>query len=194
MAAYSKVKPDELIKLHKSMVETNADANSALAKATNGANMALTQLQNDFAVARQAFQEQLDRDLEISTAKTQTLLERLISNMDSALQSATNKFAAAIHQLDSDTAKISENVRRANGNSIDLQKNINQVFQQVAEGGEDLAATQTRQWNENREIATELRGSLQDMSKVEVNALLGVFHGIHNQLVSGAQSEIVEMD
>lgn len=96
--------PDQLIKLHKSMVETSADASSALARATNDANTALIHLQSDFALAQKEFQQQLLHDLEASTHKAQSFLERLVSSIDAALQTAIGTVVSATKELESVTA------------------------------------------------------------------------------------------
>lgn len=100
--------PDQLIKLHKSMVETSADASSALARATNDANAALINLQSDFALAQKKFQQQLLHDLEASTDKAQSFLERLVNSMDAALQKAIGKVVSATKDLESVTANLSK--------------------------------------------------------------------------------------
>lgn len=174
---------DELIHLHKSMVETSADANSALARATNQANTVILHLQKDFALAKQTFQDQLMQDLDTSTAKTQSFLERLMKSMDTAVQSAMGKLVSATKDIESGTASVSHNLRQANTDSIDLQRNMGKVLRQVLEGGAELAATQIQQWDESRELATEIQGSLRSFRETEVNALIGLLHGMHDQLV-----------
>lgn len=67
---------------------------------------------------------------------------------------------------------------------MDLRKNVGKVFQQVVEGGAQLAATQTQQWDQSRELANELQGSLQNMKNAEVSALLNAIHSMHYQIVS----------
>jgi len=175
---------DELIKLHKSVVETTADANLALARATNQTNSVFVQLQNDFALAKQTFQDQLMQDLDASTAKTQSFVERLVKGMEAAVHSAMSRMVSATQEIESNTASMSQNVRKANADSVDLQKNVERIFQQVVEGSAELAATQTQQWDQSHELATELQGSLQNLRDTELNALLGMFYSIHNQLVS----------
>lgn len=75
-------------------------------------------------------------------------------------------------------------MHQANADSIGLYKNVRKVFQGVVEGGAELAATQTRQWDKSRELANQLQGSLQNMKNAEVNALLSAIHSIHYQIVS----------
>lgn len=47
-----------------------------------------------------------------------------------------------------------------------------------------MAASQTREWNLNRDLATDLQNSLENMRSTEIHALLDVIGSIHNQLVS----------
>ena len=77
-----------------------------------------------------------------------------------------------------------ENVQQSNAEAVDLQKNIRKVFQQVAQGSSEMAATQTKQWDLSRGLATELQSSLASMRADDVHALLGAFGAIHNQLVT----------
>ena len=90
------------------MIETNADANSALARATKQANTALMQLQDEFALAKQDFQSQLLQDLDISTAKAQSFLERLVKSMDTAVQLAMGKVTSATKDIEANTARLSQ--------------------------------------------------------------------------------------
>lgn len=55
----------------------------------------------------------------------------------------------------------------------------------MVQGGSELAASQTREWNLNRGLATDLQNSLESMRSTEMHALLDVIGSIHNQLVSG---------
>lgn len=73
---------------------------------------------------------------------------------------------------------------KANVDSVNLQKNVGKIFQQVVEGSAEIAATQTQQWDQSRELAAQVQGSLQDIREAELNALLGAVYGIHQELVS----------
>lgn len=99
---------DELIKLHKSAVETNADANAALSRATKETNDGLNQLQTDFVLAKQMFQDQLVYDLEASSAKTQSFFEKLVKGVDTAVQSTLTKMGLTVRAIESDAASLSE--------------------------------------------------------------------------------------
>lgn len=73
---------------------------------------------------------------------------------------------------------------KANVDSVNLQKNVGKIFQQVVEGSAEIAATQTQQWDQSQELAAQVQGSLQDIREAELNALLGAVYGIHQELVS----------
>lgn len=90
------------------MVETSADASTALARATEEGNAALTQLQFDFALAKKTFQEQLMQDLDASTEKAQSFLQRLVVSMDTAVQTAMSKVISATREVESETAHLSQ--------------------------------------------------------------------------------------
>ena len=90
------------------MVEVDAKANSALAKATNQANAILVQLHDEFALARTTFQEQLLQDLNISTGKAQSFLEKLVRSMEIAVQGAISKIASATTSIEIDTARLTD--------------------------------------------------------------------------------------
>ena len=90
------------------MIDTNAEANFALARATSQTNAALLQLHDEFALAKKTFQEQLTQDLDISTAKAQSFLERLVNSMDAAVHTAMNRLASLTTDMETDTARVSE--------------------------------------------------------------------------------------
>lgn len=104
---FSNLVLDELIKLHKSAVETNADASAALSRATESANDALSQLQSNFALAKQMFQDQLTHDLELSSSKTQSFIEWLAKGMET-VQTTLSNLGSKVKAMDSDAATLSE--------------------------------------------------------------------------------------
>ena len=77
-----------------------------------------------------------------------------------------------------------KNVHKANSDSKDLRENVDKVFQQVAESGTELVATQTKQWDRSQEMAIQLHGSLRDIREGEVGALVNAIYGMRDQLVS----------
>lgn len=79
---------------------------------------------------------------------------------------------------------FAQNVQQSSTEAMNLEKNIGKFFQKVVQDNSELAASQTRQWNSNRQLATELQNSLESMRSTEVHALLNAFGSIHNQLVS----------
>lgn len=95
---------DELIKLHKSAVDTSADADAALSRATKESNEAF----NQFVVAKQMLQDQLVHDLEALSTKTQSFFEKLVKGVDAAVHSTLSKFGLMVRAMESDAASLSE--------------------------------------------------------------------------------------
>lgn len=90
------------------MVQTNADANAALSRATKEANDGLSQLQNNFVLAKQMFQDQVMHDIEASSTQTQSFFENLVQGVDRAVQSTLSKMASKVKTMESDAANLSE--------------------------------------------------------------------------------------
>lgn len=95
------------------MVVNSADASTALAKATTDANAALAQLQFDFTLAKKTFQSQLLQDLDASTEKAQSFLDRLVKSMDAAVQTAMSKVISTTREVESETASLSQACQRS---------------------------------------------------------------------------------
>lgn len=115
---------DESIKLHKSMVETNADANAALSRATKEANDGLVQLQSNFALAKQMFKDQLMHDLEVSSTKTQSFFEKLVKGMDTVVQSTLSKMGSTVRAMDSDAVNLSEVSQSARSRRTSMRPHV----------------------------------------------------------------------
>ena len=77
-----------------------------------------------------------------------------------------------------------QELRKSNEDVSDLNRNIGRAFQQVSESSSELAASQTHQAAMNRELALKLQDSLKSIQGQEINAIMGAFSQIHNQLVS----------
>ena len=90
------------------MVETNANANAALSRATKEANDGLSQVQANFALAKQMFQDQLIQDLEVSSTKVQSFFDKLVKGMDTAIQATLSKVGLTLRAMDSDAASLSQ--------------------------------------------------------------------------------------
>ena len=99
---------DQLIELHKSMVETSADASAALGKATKEANAALMQLQDDFALAKRTIQDQILQEIESTSVKSRSTLERLLKSVDAMVQSTMNRLASRTKDADSSITTLTE--------------------------------------------------------------------------------------
>ena len=99
---------DELIKLYKSVVETNANANAALSRANKEVNDGLSQLQNNFALAMQIFQDQVTHEIEVSSTETQSFFKKLAIKMDAAVQSMLSNIGATMSAMESDATNLSK--------------------------------------------------------------------------------------
>ena len=99
---------DELIMLYKSVVETNANANAALSRASKEVNDGLSQLQSNFALAMQIFQDQVTHEIEVSSTKAQSFFEKLVIGMDAAVRSMLSKLGSKMSAMESDAADLSE--------------------------------------------------------------------------------------
>ena len=90
------------------MVETNANANAALSRATEKFNDGLNQVQSNFALAMQIFQDRVAHDFEVSSTKTQSFFEKLVIGMEAAVQSTLSKIGLTVSAMESDAANLSE--------------------------------------------------------------------------------------
>ena len=98
---------DDLIKLHKSIVETNSDVNSALSKALGEANARLLE-QREFAVAIDTFQRQLLQDLQATGAEAQSFFQKLIKSIDAAAQNVLSQLSLATKEAATTVAGLSK--------------------------------------------------------------------------------------
>ena len=89
-------------------METNANANAALSRANKEVNDGLSQLQSNFALAMQIFQEQVTQEIQVSSSKTQSFFEKLVIGMDAAVQSMLSKLGSTMSAMESDAANLNE--------------------------------------------------------------------------------------
>lgn len=89
------------------MVETSSDIDSALSNALREVNNGLIK-HRDFAVAIQEFQKQLLQDLKVSNLQAQSYLAKIVSSMESAVQSILVKIASAVHAVEYDINGLRE--------------------------------------------------------------------------------------
>ena len=108
LLTFSDMSLDELIMLYKSVVETNANTNAALSRANKEVNDGLTQLQSNFALAMQIFQDQVTHEIEISSTETQSFFEKLVIGMNVAVQSMLSKLGSTMSAMESDAADLSK--------------------------------------------------------------------------------------
>lgn len=192
---------DELVELYKSMAHTSSNIDEVLVETVNEAQRALVQ-QRNFAHAVENFQRQLLQDLKKSSRDAQSYFGKLTRNLELSIQSMFGKISTATRNVESEIAGFSQvsggsyqpyielaksenqTLRKSSSDATDLNKNIAKVFQQIVQGGSELAASQTQQWGVSRELAVQLQTVLQSMQGDQMAALIGAFGSIQNQLVS----------
>ncbi|KAI4185902.1 MAG: hypothetical protein L6R41_003839 [Letrouitia leprolyta] len=185
-AARMHIEKDDLIKLHKNMVDTTSGADAALAQAVAAANEAMAR-QAQFGKEVNLFQQQVVRDLESSQTETRSYLGYLMKDLDSSLQGILKHFLTKLTNMGNEVSNVEEALRSSAAKANNLRSNIGKVFQQAVEGSVELAATQAKQWDTASASAAELQDSLQSLREQEVHSLLGAFDSINTQIVSHSQ-------
>jgi len=104
----AKAMADALIKLHKSLVSTNQQANEALSRAAKVSNDGLSQLQKDISIARQRSQESMAKDMEASSSKAQAFIATLVEKLSLALQKSVGKMSSTVKDAESGVASLSK--------------------------------------------------------------------------------------
>ena len=66
----------------------------------------------------------------------------------------------------------------------EIDSSIRSIFRQILQDSSELAASQTREWEQNRGVAVQLQSSLESMKGHDMVALLETVTSVHNQLVS----------
>ena len=189
---------DDLIQLHKSMTQTNSEVHSALSKALQEVSNILSQ-QSAFATAVQKFQDQLLRDLEGSHGEINSYFAKVMKSIEDVTGSIVHRLSTNINSVETEVANLNkvndlvpcgcpitdkvQNLRQSSTEATVLQEKVGRVFQEVVEGSSELAASQTRQWEQSQDLAMRLQTSLGTMRDTEIQGLLGAFDGIQGQLV-----------
>ena len=68
--------------------------------------------------------------------------------------------------------------------ALGIDSSIRNIFQQILQDSTELAASQTREWEQNRGVALQLQSSLESMRSYDMVALLETVTSVHSQLVS----------
>ena len=93
---------DELIELHKSSIQINRDADAALARAVEDSLETLRRQQEEFALVKRAFQEDLLRDLELAAKRAQSFLGKLMTGLDAGVQTFLTRVTSATRSFEAD--------------------------------------------------------------------------------------------
>ncbi|KAL8839196.1 MAG: hypothetical protein Q9170_001845 [Blastenia crenularia] len=187
-AARIHIEKDDLVKLHKSMVDTNSGASEALAQAVAASNEALGR-QEAFSKEVNVLQQQIIQDLESSKVETRSYLDQLMKNVDSALQGIVKHLSTQLNDVRREASDVEETLRSSTAEAKELKSNVGRVFQQAVEGSAELATTQAKSWDTALSSTAELRQSLQSLREQEINSMLGAFDNMSSQL--RASNELV---
>lgn len=98
---------DNLIKLHKSMVDTTSGADAALGRAVTAANEAFIR-QEAFGKEVRRFQQQIMQDLEASKVETQSFLGDFLKHVSSSLQSTTKQLLGKVKDIEIEAKNVQE--------------------------------------------------------------------------------------
>lgn len=98
---------DELIKVHKSSVETSRSADVALARAVEYSQEALRQQHEDFRLVIQTFKEHL-QDIETASEKVQSFIEKLMSGLDAGVRTILTRVDTATRSVETDITNLRE--------------------------------------------------------------------------------------
>ena len=95
-----------MIKLHKLMMETQAETHTVLAKTTKATYRELATLQKEFEQARHDFQHRLEADIAASSKRAASYLEKLTNGIGTVLDSVLSKVNGAHDAIDSRSASV----------------------------------------------------------------------------------------
>lgn len=98
---------DNVINLHKAMVDTASGADIALGRAVNAANEALMR-QEEFSKEVRRFQDQVMQDLEVSKVETQSFIGSLLKQVDGVLRTVTRRLFEKVNDIESEANKVNE--------------------------------------------------------------------------------------
>ena len=97
---------DELIKLHKSSVQINQDADAALAQAVEYSEEALRQKHEEFALAKRTLQDQLIQEIKIASGTAQSLLGKVMIGLNASVQTILMRLTSATRSVETDVANL----------------------------------------------------------------------------------------
>ena len=90
------------------MVQVQSGASSALSRATKISSESLSQLRADFARAKKEFENQLMRDLQESSTKTQSYIEKLSETLTSVFDATLSRLRTMTSATESQVASLND--------------------------------------------------------------------------------------
>ncbi|KAJ5702249.1 hypothetical protein N7488_009797 [Penicillium malachiteum] len=122
-AARMETDKDELLNLHRSIVNSSAKLNDGLGIALEKA--AMNSVKNEeFAEAVRELQKRILVDLETTDLKFQDSLNKLLHDMESSIGSVVEKFSSTLHNIRDETAGLEKNLVGFSGQVDALQQSL----------------------------------------------------------------------
>ena len=95
-----------MINLHKSSIRINRDADAALSQAVEHSRETLQRQHEEFALIKQAIQKSLFEDIKTAGVEAQSMLGKLMSSLDTGLQTALTKMASTVKTLENEISSF----------------------------------------------------------------------------------------
>ncbi|KAJ5671960.1 hypothetical protein N7507_001087 [Penicillium longicatenatum] len=120
-AARTETEKDELLNLHRSIVDSNVKLNEGLQFALNKA--AMNSAKNEaFCQAVQALQDKLLVDLERQGSTFQRIFGKLLHEVDTGINTVVNTVTSALGRVHNETVSLEREIRSVSGQVIALQE------------------------------------------------------------------------
>ncbi|KAI9743177.1 MAG: hypothetical protein M1835_002975, partial [Candelina submexicana] len=159
-AARTEIDRDEMLELHKAMAGVTSDLSEAMSKTVHQSHAQLEE-QRVFAQAVKDFQKRLLRDLDDASSGAKTYFGSLMREVDAAVQGILRRIVTTAQAAEGSLHDLQQNVMKSNDDVNDVRKNVAKVFQQVLNGGSELAVSQSRDWEHNHLRAIEVQQALE---------------------------------
>ncbi|MCJ1291284.1 hypothetical protein MMC34_002827 [Xylographa carneopallida] len=165
------------------MAQSNSKMEAVLIQTMADVNHQLVQ-QREFAIALESFQQKLLQDLESTRIQGQSHLTRLMKDVGSAAQNLVTRITSLTSIFEVNLTKLANVLQKSNNDAVNLDRTVGEAFRRAAQGASELAEAQTKQWDDNNDLAIRLQTSLESISSQNIHELLDTLSNIQNQLQS----------
>ena len=188
-----------MLEVMKVMLTTSSKVDETFEKLLERLKREMEQ-QQIFASAIHNFQEQLLQDLETTAQTSQNYISTLTTALGSSVQSILKAltFASEDFQINmNDLSHVSscseailqsadmmpQNLKSIGEHSWNINKSVDQIFQQILHGGSELAALRNDELEASRALSLDLRQSLQAIKDNDLGEISTFIHNLHHDLV-----------